>query len=101
MYNDRRRFLHRTAPLLGLTLLGFRPLIALAQSRPRLDPEAPQARAMNYVEHAETAQGASAYREGRHCGNCDIFSASNDGCGLFPDHRVVETGWCSAWTAKG
>ncbi|MAM58508.1 MAG: high potential iron-sulfur protein [Salinicola sp.] len=96
----RRRLLRHGMYASGLLLFGWRGLPALAQDKPMLDPDAYQARALDYVEDASNAQGNSAYQAGRRCGNCDFFTASSQACGLFPDYRVASDGWCSGWTAS-
>ncbi|WP_239023880.1 high-potential iron-sulfur protein [Salinicola corii] len=96
----RRRFLRHGMCASGLLLFGWQGLPAMAQDKPMLDPNAYQAKALDYVEDASNAQGNPAYQAGRRCGNCDFFTASSQACGLFPDHRVAKSGWCSGWTAS-
>ncbi|WP_232822312.1 high-potential iron-sulfur protein [Salinicola sp. CR57] len=96
----RRRFLRHGMCASGLLLLGWRGLPTLAQDKPKLDPDAYQAKALDYVEEASNAADNPAYQAGRRCANCDFFTASSQACGLFPDHRVASDGWCSGWTAS-
>lgn len=94
----RRRFLRDGALLSGCLALGWHTA-ALAQAKPMLNPGDYQARALDYVQDAENAKTSAGYQSGQHCGNCEFFSASTQVCGLFPDHRVAEEGWCGSWTA--
>lgn len=101
MANQSRRDFMRHS-LLGLAALplgtGILSSRAFAQELPRLDPEAPQAKALNYVEDAEQASGHAAYEEGETCANCMFFQEANQGCQLFPQHSVEPEGWCQSWT---
>ncbi|MGY6517716.1 MAG: high-potential iron-sulfur protein [Lysobacteraceae bacterium] len=102
---SRRRFiincaLVATALPLGTKLLDGR---ALAQDRPRLPLDNPQARALNYVETTEGLDHPS-YKEGSVCTNCQFWTAGPDdawgGCTLFPGYDVAGPGWCTAWAKK-
>lgn len=95
----RRQFLRDGVLLSGCLVLGWHTS-ALAQDKPMLNPDDFQARALDYVRHAENAKAGAGHEAGQQCGNCEFFSASTQVCGLFPDHRVAETGWCSSWTAS-
>jgi hypothetical protein len=98
-HQTRREFIHRG--LLGLAALplGLSVLSrsALAEDLPRLDPNDPEAQAMNYVEDARAAEGHGAYEAGRTCSNCRFFQAGTEECELFPGNRVRPGGWCVAW----
>jgi fructose-1,6-bisphosphatase/inositol monophosphatase family enzyme len=42
-------------------------------------------------------------KEGQHCANCVLYSASEGGlgkCQLFPQGFVKQTGWCMSWSAR-
>lgn len=95
----RRRFLQHGVRVSGLLLLGWQAVPALAQQKPMLDPNAYQARALDYVPDANEAKSHEAYRAGQRCNNCEFFTAETQVCGLFPDHRVASQGWCSSWTS--
>jgi hypothetical protein len=99
---SRRRLLQRLA--LGTSVA---PLAAaawrmsLAASAPLLSVEAPEAKAVKYVEDAHKAQGAA---PGNTCANCALYQGpegSTQGpCQLFPGKEVKAAGWCSSWAAQ-
>ncbi len=99
---SRRKFMRNSllavaALPLGASLLSQR---AFAQDLAPLDPEAPQAKALNYVKVAEEASGHAAYKEGSDCSNCMFFQEANNGCMLFPQSSVETKGWCQSWVKK-
>ncbi|MFI0471791.1 MULTISPECIES: high-potential iron-sulfur protein [unclassified Halomonas] len=100
---SRRTFMRNS--VLGLAALplgaGVLSKTAFAQSLPRLDPSAPAAQALNYVEEAQSASDHPAFSEGELCSNCMFFTESNEGCQLFPENSVAPNGWCQSWTSKG
>jgi hypothetical protein len=89
--------------LLGLAALplgaGILSRQALAQDLPPLDPENPQAKALNYVTQASDASDHPAYADGEKCSNCMFYNADTQGCQLFPQNSVAAGGWCQSWTA--
>ncbi|MHB0776331.1 high-potential iron-sulfur protein [Halomonas sp. WWR20] len=103
MANQSRRDFVRHS-LLGLAALplgaGILSQRALAQELTPLDPDNPQAKALNYVTDASQASDHPAYSEGEHCANCMFFVEANHGCQLFPQHSVEPQGWCQSWTKK-
>lgn len=103
MANQNRRDFMRHS-LLGLAALplgaGVLSQRAFAQELPRLDPQDPQAKALNYVENAAEASGHPAYEEGEHCANCMFFQEANANCQLFPQNSVEPEGWCQSWTQQ-
>jgi len=99
---SRRAFLRNslvaTAALpLGISVLSRQ---AYAQTLPRLDPGADQARALNYVEVASNASDHPAYAPGETCRNCMFFEQRTEGCQLFPQNSVEPAGWCQSWNAQ-
>ncbi|WP_458526703.1 high-potential iron-sulfur protein [Onishia taeanensis] len=102
MANQSRRDFMRNS-LLGLAALplgaGILSRQALAQDLPRLDPENPQAKALNYVVEASDASDHPAYADGEKCSNCMFYNADTQGCQLFPQNSVEPAGWCQSWTA--
>ncbi|MCP1314081.1 MULTISPECIES: high-potential iron-sulfur protein [unclassified Halomonas] len=100
---SRRKFMRDS--MLGLAALplgaGILSRTAYAQSLPRLDPGAPAAQALNYVERAPDASDHPAFSEGELCSNCMFFTAANEGCQLFPENSVAPEGWCQSWTSQG
>ena len=89
--------------LAGLTLL---PLAAAARRAlgapaPLLPLDAPEAKAVKYVEDARRAQGAA---PGSTCANCALYQGPNGStqgpCQLFPGKEVKAAGWCSSWAPQ-
>ena len=74
---------------------------ALAGSAPLLSMDAPEAKAVKYVENAGSAQGAAS---GSSCANCALYQgpdgSSQGPCQLFPGKDVKAAGWCSSWAAQ-
>jgi High potential iron-sulfur protein len=99
---SRRRLLQRLA--LGTSVV---PLAAaawrtsLAASAPLLSVDAPEAKAVKYVEEAKGAQGAT---PGSNCASCALYqgpAGSTQGpCQLFPGKDVKAAGWCSSWAPQ-
>lgn len=99
---SRRKFMRNSlfgmaALPLGATLFSQH---AFAQELEPLDPENPQAKALNYVKIAADASEHPAYVEGHHCANCMFFQEANNGCQLFPQKSVETDGWCQSWVQK-
>ena len=100
---SRRRLLQRLA--LGasvaapLAVGGWRQ--SFAASAPLLSVDAPEAKAVKYVENAKDAQGAN---PGSRCANCGLYQGpegSSEGpCQLFPGKQVKAAGWCSSWAPQ-
>lgn len=99
---SRRRLLQRLA--LGVSL-GPLAAGALRESRaaaaPLLSVDAPEAKAVKYVENAKDAHGAS---PGSSCANCGLYQGPNGStqgpCQLFPGKEVKAAGWCSSWAPQ-
>lgn len=104
MANQSRRDFMRTG-VLGLAALplgaGILSQTAFAETLPRLDPTASNAKALNYVEVASEASDHPAYEDGQNCANCMFYTEENKGCQLFPQHSVEPKGWCQSWTTAG
>ena len=99
---SRRLLLRRLALGASLTPLvaaGLR--CALASPAPLLSVDAPEAKAVKYVEDVRKAQGATA---GSNCANCGLYQGTNGStqgpCQLFPGKDVKAAGWCSSWTPQ-
>ena len=98
----RRRLLRRLA--LGAAVA---PLVTgslrttLAASAPLLSVDAPEAKAVKYVENAKDAKGAT---PGNNCANCALYQgpdgSSQGPCQLFSGKEVKAAGWCSSWAAQ-
>ena len=99
---SRRRLLRRLA--LGALVA---PLAAgawrttRAASAPLLSVDAPEAKAVKYVENARDAHGAA---PGNNCANCGLYQGPNGStqgpCQLFPGKEVKAAGWCSSWAPQ-
>lgn len=94
MTNSRRRFLKLSAGgVVGLSM-GGTSLQVFANEQ--LDPENPQAKALQYV-HKST-------KEGQKCNNCALIQGADGDawrpCGIFPGKLVNSEGWCAAWAKK-
>jgi len=99
---SRRRLLRRLT--LAASLAPFAAGVsrsALAASAPLLSMDAPEAKAVKYVENAKDAQGATAESN---CANCGLYQGPNGStqgpCQLFPGKEVKAAGWCSSWAAQ-
>jgi len=99
----RRRLLQRL--MLGVSLApvaasGLRTVLA-ATSAPLLAVDAPEAKAVNYVENASNAKGA---KPGSNCASCGLYQGANGSaqgpCSLFPGKDVKAAGWCSSWAPQ-
>ena len=94
MTTSRRRFLKLSAGgIVGLSVGG---LSLRAFAAEHVDPENPQAKALQYVHKSA--------KEGQNCANC-ILLQGNAGeawrpCGVFPGKLVNAEGWCAAWAKK-
>ena len=97
----RRRLLQRLALGACLLPLGGAARSALAAPAPLLSVEAPEAKAVKYVEDARQAQGAAG---GSSCANCALYQGSEGAtqgpCQLFPGKDVKAAGWCSSWAPE-
>jgi len=96
---SRRRLLQRVA--LGLTVAAGPWRVASAAAPPLLSADAPEARAVKYVEDARQARDA---QPGSRCGNCALYQGANSStqgaCQLFPGKDVRAAGWCSSWAPQ-
>lgn len=99
---SRRLLLQRLAlgaSLAPLVSAGMRS--ALASPASLLSVDAPEAKAVKYVEDVSKARGAT---PGSSCANCGLYqgkSGSTQGpCQLFPGKDVKAAGWCSSWAPQ-
>jgi High potential iron-sulfur protein len=99
---SRRELLRRLALGVSLTPLasgGLSP--ALASPSPLLSVDAPEAKAVKYVEDVSKAQGAT---PGSNCASCGLYQGKNGSaqgpCQLFPGKDVKAAGWCSSWAPQ-
>lgn len=100
----RRSILKRLA--LGVTLAPIAASLrqaaaADAASLPLLSVDAPEAKAVKYVENAAQAKDKV---PGRSCANCGLYQGAEGStqgpCQLFPGKAVKAAGWCSSWAAQ-
>lgn len=93
MSNSRRRFLKLSGGVVGLSVGGI-SLKAFAAEQ--VDPESPQAKALQYVHKS--------VKDGQNCANCVLIQGADGDawrpCGIFPGKLVNSEGWCAAWAKK-
>ncbi|MDP5141637.1 high-potential iron-sulfur protein [Rheinheimera baltica] len=94
MTTSRRRFLKLSAGgIVGLSVGG---LSLRAFAAEQVDPENPQAKALQYVHKSA--------KEGQNCSNCILLQGDASEawrpCGVFPGKLVNAEGWCAAWAKK-
>ncbi len=94
----RRRLLHGLlAAACGSPLAARQAFAASALLR----VDAPEARAVKYVEDAKDAPGAG---PGNRCANCALYQgpegSARGPCQLFPGREVKAAGWCSSWAPQ-
>jgi hypothetical protein len=99
---SRRRLLERLALAVTLTPAALRGVpSAFAADAPLLSLDAPEAKAVKYVEDARQASGAT---PGSNCANCALYQGpdgSTQGpCQLFPGKLVKASGWCTSWSPQ-
>lgn len=94
----RRNFLRlagATAVIPVSAVVGSR--LTHAADMPMVDPESPQAVALQYVATSEM--------EGQNCANCALYQgeegAEGGPCPLFQGSHVGTGAWCSAWVTRG
>ncbi len=94
---SRRRFMALGGAGLAAVPLSSILTSAVADELPMVDPESPQAAALQY----EVASS----KEGQNCANCVLYQgeaeAAGGACGIFPGSQVGKEAWCAAWAAKG
>jgi hypothetical protein len=97
----RRRLLQRLVLGACLLPLGSAVRSTLAASAPLLSVDAPEAKAVKYVEDARQARAAAA---GSSCANCALYQGADGSaqgpCQLFPGKEVKAAGWCSSWAPQ-
>jgi len=100
---SRRRLLQHL--MLGVSLApvaasALRTALA-ATSAPLLSVDAPEAKAVHYVENASDAKEA---KPGSNCANCGLYQGANGSaqgpCSLFTGKEVKAAGWCSSWAPQ-
>jgi len=98
---SRRRLLRRLALGASVAPLAAGALRTTRAASPLLSVDAPEAKAVKYVENARDAPGATA---GNNCANCGLYQGPNGSsqgpCQLFPGKEVKAAGWCSSWAPQ-
>ena len=99
---SRRLLLRRLA--LGASLTPLIPVglrSAVASPATLLSVDAPEAKAVKYVEDARKAQGVT---PGSTCANCALYQGKDGStqgpCQLFPGKDVKAAGCCSSWAPQ-
>jgi hypothetical protein len=94
---SRRQLLERLA--LGVALAGALP--TARPDAPLLAVDAPEAKALKYVENATQAKGAT---PGASCANCGLYQGKDGSasglCQLIPGKLVKAAGWCTGWVPQ-
>ncbi len=93
----RRQMLRLTAgatAIVPLSVLTIR--MTHAADLPQLDPNDPQAKALEYVH--------SSAKPEQLCKNCQLYTGEEDvewgPCVIFPGKGVNANGWCKSWIKK-
>ena len=98
---SRRRLLRRLALGASVAPLAAGALRTTRAASPLLSVDAPEAKAVKYVENARDAPSATA---GNNCANCGLYQGPNGSsqgpCQLFPGKEVKAAGWCSSWAPQ-
>lgn len=95
----RRMFLLRAAgagAIVALTGLLTGRRVAADSHVPKLDPDSPQAKALDYTHQSPKA--------GQRCDNCQFYQGGDapwGGCQIFPGNLVSAEGWCKSWIKQG
>lgn len=82
------------AACLPLALVDGR--LARAADMPQLDPDNPQAKALQYTHESPNPD--------KKCSNCQLYTGEPDAawgpCSIFPGKQVAAEGYCSSWVAQ-
>ena len=96
---SRRRLLQQL--FVGVPLAGVMVGSARADAGALLAADAPEAKALGYVEDAKASKESPG---GNHCGDCALFQgasgAAQGPCQLFPGKQVKAAGWCRSWAPQ-
>ncbi len=102
----RRGFIGATAVAIPVTaIFASRTAAAQAKELPKLDPNDPVAKALQYTPDVSKIDAAKTplHKAGADCANCVQIQANTGAfrpCAAFPGKLVAEKGWCSAWAKK-
>ncbi len=96
---SRRRLLQQL--LVGVPLAGVIATAARADGAALVKVDAPEAKALGYVEDAKTSKESPG---GNHCGDCALFQGASGAalgpCQIFPGKQVKAAGWCRSWAPQ-
>lgn len=93
---SRRKMLKMTAAAMTIPVTTISVNAIAGGHQPKVDPEDPQAKALQYTNESTKAD--------QNCANCRLYTGGDaewGGCAIFAGKEVAGTGWCSAWVAKG
>lgn len=97
---SRRRFIRLTVA--GASALPLAGLVGTAHAQAKVDPNSPQAKALQYVADATKApmrKDPKAF-----CDNCQLYTgkpgAAEGPCAALGGGLVAAKGWCTAWVKK-
>ena len=94
----RRQLLKRIALAASAATLASTSLRAADQ--PLIAVDAPEAKAVKYVEDGTQVKEAM----GNRCDTCSLYQgkdgAKQGGCQLFKGKSVTAAGWCTAWAPQ-
>lgn len=97
---SRRNLLKRVALGVSLAPAAAGLQRARAAEAPLLSVNAPEAKAVHYVEDAKAAKESA----GNTCATCGLYQGANGSvqgpCQLFAGKSVKAAGWCSSWSAQ-
>ncbi len=100
---SRRAFVKGAGAAATVAGTGFAAAVRAETALPRVDEQAPMAKALNYVEDATTVDAAKRFSD-RFCDNCVLYAGTPEDawapCSIFPGKVVAGKGWCSAWAPK-
>ncbi|MEV8519469.1 high-potential iron-sulfur protein [Dyella marensis] len=100
---SRRQFLKIAGgTVAAAAMIGALPRTARAADLPHVSPDDPTAKALGYVEDANTTKDAKR-KAGDACANCQFYSGGASGygpCQLFPGKSVNAKGWCVSHSKK-
>jgi hypothetical protein len=96
---SRRQLLKRVA--LAASTVALAPAVLQAADEPPLiSVDAPEAKAVKYVEDGTKVPEA----KGNRCDTCSLYQgkdgSTQGGCQLFKGKGVTAAGWCNAWAPQ-
>ena len=96
--SSRRQLLKRLALVTCAATVA--PLSVRAADQPLISVDAPEAKAVKYVEDGTQLKEAM----GNRCDTCSLYQGADGskqgGCQLFKGKGVTAAGWCTAWAPQ-